>query len=374
VPLTIPDLDDRTFDQLVAEGRSLIPRYGPLWTNHNPSDPGITLMELFAYFTETAIYQLNRVPEASVEAFLRLLGACREPLGTAREPLDATVARALEELQALRRAVTAAEFEALALEAAGSLATPVVATDGSHAASVLTSGVASGSVVDRLQVRAPVFQAGQPIVVGAGGRARETNVRAVAGTTLTVAPAVQAPVDYLEAVARAEFALFRDERCAPADRPDRAPLAALVIVVPDRPDDPAPVPTVALTDALFRELLRCRLLATRVHVVPATYVPVTVKLTVAAKRGQGLRAAEVEQAVRTWLSPLSGGAEGVGWPFGRAVYRSEVHQRVESLERVDHVERLELETEPPRVATAEGIIIPTQALVEVRSVLVTVTE
>jgi hypothetical protein len=108
--------------------------------------------------------------------------------------------------------------------------------------------------------------------------------------------------------------------------------------------------------------------------VPATYVPATVEVTVAAKRGQGLRAAEVEQAVRTWLSPLRGGAGGDGWPSGRAVYRSELYQRVESLELVDHVERLALVTEPPGVATAEGIILPPHALVEVRSVVVTVAE
>jgi hypothetical protein len=370
--LTVPNLDDRTFDQLVTEGRSLIPRYGPVWTNHNPSDPGITLMELFAYFTETAIYQLNRVPEGSIETFLRLLDICRKPLGPAKEPLDATVARAVEELQARRRAVTAAEFDELAVEAADRLATPVAATDGSQAASTLTRGVTRGSVVSQLEVRDPVFRAGQPIVVGQGGAARATTVQTVAGTTLTVAPDVQAPADYLEAVARAEFALLRDEACAPSDRPDLAPLAALVIVVPDRPDDPSPVPTIALTDALFHELLRSRLLATRVHVVPATYVPVTVEVTVAPKRGQGLRAAEVERAVRTWLSPLRGGAEGDGWPAGRAVYRSELYQRVESLELVDHVERLSLATEPPGIATAEGIILPPHALVEVRSVLVSV--
>jgi hypothetical protein len=371
--LTVPNLDDRTFDQLVTEGRSLIPRYGPVWTNHNPSDPGITLMELFAYFTETAIYQLNRVPESSIETFLRLLGICREPLGPAKEPLDATVARALEELRAVRRTVTAAEFHELAVEAAGRLATPVAATDGSGAASALTRGVTRGRVVNQLEVRDPVFRADQPILVGQGQAARATTVQAVAGTTLTVAPAVQAPADYLESVARAEFALFRDEACAPLDRPDLAPLAALVIVVPDRPEDPSPVPTVALTDALFHELLGSRLLATRVHVVAATYVPVTVEVTVAPKRGQVLRAAEVERAVRTWLSPLRGGEEGDGWPSGRAVYRSELYQRVESLELVDHVERLALTTEPPGIATAEGVVLSPHALVEARSVVVTVS-
>ena len=52
MPLTAPNLDDRRFDDLVAEARALIPRYTPEWTNHNESDPGIAIMQLFAWFTD----------------------------------------------------------------------------------------------------------------------------------------------------------------------------------------------------------------------------------------------------------------------------------------------------------------------------------
>ena len=43
MPLPKPTLDNRSFDQLVAEGRSQIPRLAPQWTDHNASDAGITL-------------------------------------------------------------------------------------------------------------------------------------------------------------------------------------------------------------------------------------------------------------------------------------------------------------------------------------------
>ena len=72
-PLT-PKLDDRTFDDLVAEGVTLLPTLAPEWTNHNPSDPGITLLELLAYFTELLVYRLGRVTPASKLQFLKLLG------------------------------------------------------------------------------------------------------------------------------------------------------------------------------------------------------------------------------------------------------------------------------------------------------------
>ena len=73
MPLPIPVLDDRRFADLFTEARSLIPTYAPEWTNHNPSDPGITLIELFAHLTEMLIYRLDRVTTANTVAFLNLL-------------------------------------------------------------------------------------------------------------------------------------------------------------------------------------------------------------------------------------------------------------------------------------------------------------
>jgi predicted phage baseplate assembly protein len=73
MPLTLPNLDDRTFADLMAEARALIPSLAPAWTNHNPSDPGITVLELFAWLTEMLIYRLNRITPANTLAFLRLV-------------------------------------------------------------------------------------------------------------------------------------------------------------------------------------------------------------------------------------------------------------------------------------------------------------
>ncbi|MCX5357759.1 putative baseplate assembly protein [Streptomyces sp. NBC_00124] len=74
-----PNLDDRTWQDLVEQMRALIPKYAPAWTDHNPSDPGITLIELFAWLTEGVIYRLNQVPDKNYLAFLNLLGVTRDP-------------------------------------------------------------------------------------------------------------------------------------------------------------------------------------------------------------------------------------------------------------------------------------------------------
>ena len=77
--LEAPDLDDRTWEEIVAQARALIPTYAPNWTDHNPSDLGITLIELFAWLVEGMIFRLNRVPDKNLIEFLNLIGITRDP-------------------------------------------------------------------------------------------------------------------------------------------------------------------------------------------------------------------------------------------------------------------------------------------------------
>lgn len=93
MPLEAPNLDDRNFQDLVAEARSLIPRYAPEWTNHNDSDPGITLLQLFAWMTDLLLYRLNRVPERNYIKFLQLLGVELQPARPATTELTFTLDR-----------------------------------------------------------------------------------------------------------------------------------------------------------------------------------------------------------------------------------------------------------------------------------------
>jgi hypothetical protein len=74
VPFTLPNLDQRTWDDLGAEARALIPMYAPDWTDHNPSDPGITIIEMLAWVIEQEIYRANRITARHQAAFLALLG------------------------------------------------------------------------------------------------------------------------------------------------------------------------------------------------------------------------------------------------------------------------------------------------------------
>lgn len=73
------NLDDRTFEDLVQECLLRIPRYCPEWTNHNPGDPGITLIELFAWLVDQMLRRFNQVPRRNYVAFLELLGIHLQP-------------------------------------------------------------------------------------------------------------------------------------------------------------------------------------------------------------------------------------------------------------------------------------------------------
>ncbi|KOT36566.1 baseplate J family protein [Streptomyces caelestis] len=72
--LPSPNLDDRRFQQLVDEAKRYVRQRAPEWTDHNVSDPGVTLIETFAYLVDQLLYRLNRVPDKNYTAFLDLLG------------------------------------------------------------------------------------------------------------------------------------------------------------------------------------------------------------------------------------------------------------------------------------------------------------
>ena len=93
--LPTPELDDREFQDIVNEARRKIPLYTPEWTDHNLSDPGITLMELFASMTEMIIYRLNKVPDKNYIKFLELIGVELAPPAPARAELTFRLSAAL---------------------------------------------------------------------------------------------------------------------------------------------------------------------------------------------------------------------------------------------------------------------------------------
>ena len=84
MPLPDPVFDTRTFRDLVAEATKRILVHTPEWTNQSDSDPGMTLLQLFAFIGESVIYRANRIPERNRIKFLRLLGVQLQPAAAAQ--------------------------------------------------------------------------------------------------------------------------------------------------------------------------------------------------------------------------------------------------------------------------------------------------
>ena len=298
MPLQLPNLDDRRFADLVAEARRLIPVYDPGWTNHNPSDPGITLVELFAYLTEMLLYRLDRVTADSQRKFLRLLNGPEQPPGT---DLNVDIRDAVLAVRALERAVTSADFERLATENFNEWLTKMQRAE---------------------QLAEPLDEWWQI-------------------TRLDRADAASLP-SRVPSVARAACVPSRDlDRGTEATRTEHAPAHVSLVVLPQQAKLLQPPPL--LTKALWGYLEERRTLTTRHHVVGPHYAPISAEIVIACTN-DALTAAVRDRVVsqmENFLDP-HGDTKQEGWPFGRDVYVSELYEQIEAVEGVDYVTDLML--------------------------------
>ena len=312
MPLQLPNLDDRRYEDLVAEARRLIPLHDPDWTNHNPSDPGITLVELFAYLTETLLYRLDRVTADNQRRFLKLLnGPDWKPGSDLASDIHDTVLA----VRARERAVTAADFER-------------IATSDFNAWLARMKRAQEEADADALD-------------------------EWWALTQLDRAQAANRPSE-VPAVARARCVPSRNlERGTEQDRTLHAPAHVSLIVLPE--DAGARQPPPLQRTALWRYLDERRTLTTRHHVVGPYYAPVGAEIVIACATGavieevrngvlEGVKP-RVRQRLEGFLDPLGGGASGSGWPFGRDVYASELYEQIEAVDGVDYIADLMLSSE-----------------------------
>lgn len=72
--IKLPNLDDQNYIDIVEAAKRRIPVIFPEWTDFNEHDPGITMLEAFAWLKEMQQYYLNRISDRTYENMLRLLG------------------------------------------------------------------------------------------------------------------------------------------------------------------------------------------------------------------------------------------------------------------------------------------------------------
>ncbi|HWI61961.1 MAG TPA: putative baseplate assembly protein [Symbiobacteriaceae bacterium] len=163
MPLQIPKLNDLTYEELLREVLDRVPVHNPEWTNLSESDPGVTLLELFAFLTERLLSRANQIPERNRLAFLSLLGIPLRPAQPARALVTfANVAGDLKllvipaglELQAGPMPFrSTAAVEVLPVEAMALYKAPVPLSDEQRAAYARKAGLTDAEAVQVYQTR-----------------------------------------------------------------------------------------------------------------------------------------------------------------------------------------------------------------------------
>ena len=276
MPLPQANLDTRRFDDLVAEMLALIPRYAPEWTNHSPSDPGITLIELLAWITEATLYRINRIPEATSLEFAKLLLGHVEEEEWRKQPLDKRIGHIYGRYLPGEETNAKKQLEAVV----------------GHAVKIFNEPYRA--------VRAEDFAR----EAKRAGNGKISRVRVLS---------------------------------------DGGEGQVVVVLVPagGEPDQP-------LLAEVKEHLDARRLVGTRALVRGPLYTPV--KLDVRAVLQSNTRSEFVEKELDDRLSryfhPLSGGRDGSGWPFGRAVSVFELYHLIEAVDGIEHVESIVLNGDP----------------------------
>ncbi|MEZ4434296.1 MAG: hypothetical protein R3F65_17970 [bacterium] len=104
---TTPDV---RYADLIDEALTRIPALAPEWTDHNPSDPGIALLELSAWLVETVLYRSTRITDDGRRALLGLLIGQSPPEGLRGAELETAIRAAIRALRTPYRAVTPRDY------------------------------------------------------------------------------------------------------------------------------------------------------------------------------------------------------------------------------------------------------------------------
>lgn len=404
MPIALPKLNDLTFDDLVEEARALIPALSPEWTDHNPSDPGITLVELFAWISEMLIYRCDQITPEHQRTFLRLLNGPELPQSLPsnntndQEALSQEIASTVLRLREQYRTVTIEDYEKISLASFNNIARTkcVARLDLSGDSEETRQRVAPGHVsvmvlpaqsfdyiLPAIDNRAlfsetdDVFYLGlveQPfdglqLELSQEGQGYQIQYEYYDGSAWVLIPSLSM-ADLLDTTFNWQregvvwfggvpgweqslptevSALLPEGESANeaywlrvsnvASRAASLPNTMIADIYPRLLQ-----PSSALIDSLEDFLEPRRLLTTRNHVVGPIYTPVDAEIVLAAREdavSETLRQ-EILRELNLYLDPLLGGGEGLGWPFGRSIFKSELYAQLESLPGVDYVGHVNL--------------------------------
>jgi len=337
--LPLLNLDDLTYEDLVEEARAQIPGLYPDWTDHNPSDPGIALIELLAWLTEMVNYRSNQVPDESYRVFLKLLRGPDAQKSQIRD-LDKATRRSVLELWECYRAVTVEDYEQLVIRQ-----WPQITIQ-----KLLRLYFETDNHVDEILENAGIDK---PVHLQSLDEERRA---ALCRSIETIRPKIKEILNQRFGLNREMVSAFlktphleiRRASCIPQRNLTKAmdkeinaapePGQISIVVVHGGLKDPS-LPIEALHAAVWAFLDERRLLATRHHVVGPEFLQIEIFANIALQKDTMKNAVRerADQALQNFFDPLTGGFNQTGWPFGRDIYVSEIYELLSRVPGIDFV-------------------------------------
>ncbi|MBI9044422.1 MAG: hypothetical protein JEZ06_08050 [Anaerolineaceae bacterium] len=336
MPIALPNLDDLTYESLREESLKLIPGLCPEWTDHNLTDPGIILIELFSWLTEMLLYQVDQVPDENYKVFLKLING--ENWKLSDRSLNIAIRETITSLRERYRAVTCEDWEYLILNKWPQ--TPVwefftlsLGFNMDYIKNKLKEiNIDPNTVVSRLDdiqinsIQTFIDSEDEKCVKRISDGKNE-----IEASQLVNALGINSIVNRVCCLPRRDLTetTIRGESA-------NAPGHISLVLVPN--------PSDALRIVLWKWLDPRRILTTRHHIVSPEYVNIIINATLHPKHDALADDVhkKIEQVFPAFFDAISGGPMATGWPFGRDLYVSEVYKLLDSVDGVDFVEDVDL--------------------------------
>jgi hypothetical protein len=310
--LKSPDIAARTYEDILGEMISSIPRYSEKWTNNNPSDPGITVLEILAWVFDSTLYRMNRIPEESYINFLRLMAGIKgDELGSLLDELkkypysDRNYIEFLDFLKEIEDNKTKGE-----------------------------------KIKDINEMKA------------ASLRFLNSNYRAVTLDNFNslAIEATQSRNDGEPKIKRAIVKGYPDGKVE-------------IIIISNMREKYNELKTIV------REYLEPRrLICTKIVVKEPVYSSIKIYIEVAffANSRSALIIENIRRNILEFLDPLTGGDDKTGWAYGRPVSMYELFHIIEETDGVDHANTIIIDDKPDlKIRKIEGLIDPVEISIKV---------
>ncbi len=310
--IQFPDLAARTYKDILDEMVFSIPKYSEKWTNHNPSDPGITILEILAWIFDTNLYRVNRIPEESYINFIRLIA------GAAGEEVDILLQELKKDANSDRSHIEILEF----------------------LKEIEENKSTEKSIKSINEMKAAAL------------RFINSNYRAVTKDNFKEL-AIEATWNRNEEDPKVKRAIVYGSPDGKVE----------IIIISNRLDKYSDLKKI-VKDYLEPRKLIC----TKIIVKEPVYTSVKIYIEVVCLPHMRTDRIvdKVKKNILDFLDPLTGGDDKNGWPYGRMLTIFEIFHIVEETEGIDHADNVILDDEPGlKNKKIEGLIHPVNISIKV---------